>query len=275
MGSSCLVPAQGALGGDLALLTRSQHPEQLPASLCSHKAEGLAWLAASSASPKDRICPSPSPAHAPAAGWAVPHLASPQTHLGASIPTTAPHPQSWLRLCTTPQVFILSRSLAKQPPPCSLGKSRCLQVARRKGSGEEPFNLFSHSNIQTGSRSLCQEVSAFGKRSAIQGHVLERALPRSRGREGKHPRAQQGTEPRWCKGGITGAGFLRSDIILCFSIQCFASSCKKITNSCLEAFDEPQLVGSYLVRRLRLDPCKGSQRGGSSSKPPLGQPNSG
>lgn len=43
---------------------------------------------------------------------------------------------------------------------------------------------------------------------------------------------------------------------------------KKITNSCLEAFDEPQLVGSYLVRRLQLDPCKGSQRGGSSSKPP-------
>lgn len=117
-GSSCLIPARGALGGgDLALLTRSQHPEQLPASLCSHKAEGLAWLVASSASPKGRICPSPSPAHAPAAGWAIPHLASPQTHLRASTPTTAQHPQRCLQLCTTPPGFYFKQK------PCQTASS--------------------------------------------------------------------------------------------------------------------------------------------------------
>lgn len=200
MGSSCLIPARGALGGG----SGPAHPIPAPrAAPCfplqsqgrrARLARSLLCLPQRQDLSQSFPCPRSRCrlGHTPLG--ITPNTPRGQhPHHGSASPALPP------ALHNPPQVFILSKSLAKQPPPCSLGKARCLQVAQRKGSGEEPFNLFSHSNIQTGSRSLSQEVSAFGKRSAIQGHVLERVHPQSGGREGKHPRAQQGTEPRWCK----------------------------------------------------------------------------
>lgn len=114
--------------------------------------------------------------------------------------------------------------------PSSLGKPRCLQVsAREKGNGEEPFNLFSPLKIQTGSRSLSQEVSALGERAAIGCHLLEMIILHYWKREVKDPCAWLGTGRR--AGALQEAGFRanfpRSNIILYFSIQQSSLMCSK------------------------------------------------
>lgn len=137
---------------------------------------------------------------------------SPHPQLQRRIPNCIRIANYWAPASPKPPRFALFLSnalpnyLPPPPPPSSLGKPQCLQVsACKKGNGEEPFNLFSHLKIQTGSRSLHQEVSALGERAAMRCHLLEMIILHYWKREGKDPCVRLGTGRR--AGAAQEAGF--------------------------------------------------------------------
>lgn len=154
----CPGQAQFACGFGAAAaspLPRRPGPEQLPASLCSLKAEGLAASSAPSQ-------PLPQAGFGPGSLLLFAPGQYPPWH----------HPQKPLRdnnlapALHKPQVAL---SVANtKPSPCSLGKALCLQIVQQKQREKEPFNLLSHFHTQASTRSLSQEVSALGKCAAIK-----------------------------------------------------------------------------------------------------------
>ena len=164
-------------------------PERLPATLCSRTAEGLARLAASSASrlasSEGRIYPQPfpSPSNCSPPGRTPPRI-TPRCSRASPIPPARRGTR--LQLHLTPQVRSIFRQCLAKPSPPALWENpaacRCLQ-----GNEEEPFNLFSHLKTQTDSCSLSQEVSALGERAAIRCHLLETIILHYWKREEKVP----------------------------------------------------------------------------------------
>lgn len=147
-------------------------PERLPATLCSHKAEGLAGSAAS-LQRQDLPPVLPQPILRLPRGQTLQHIPRPTP----TPPLQGPHPQSrdtGSQLHLNPR-FALFLGDASSNHLLQLSRNNLLSAVspKVKGNEEEPFNLFSHLKTQTGSCSLSQEISALSERAATRRRFVE------------------------------------------------------------------------------------------------------